>query len=152
MEWKQHAGTVCAGGTPGLHQTLLAHCVALPPRSPRRSFHLNPSLTLGCGSWGSTSVSTSERPHGREKGRAAACGMFGEGLRDRLWVCLPGRRRIARTGHNQKERNGSGIDSSCKRGAITLAPDLAARLPHLADVGPEHLLNIKSGIERRENM
>ncbi len=24
--------------------------------------------------------------------------------------------------------------------------------PHLADVGPEHLLNIKSGIERRENM
>ncbi|KAL4451627.1 hypothetical protein ABPG75_007289 [Micractinium tetrahymenae] len=42
------------------------------------NFHLNPSLTLGCGSWGSTSVST--------------------------------------------------------------------------NVGPEHLLNIKSGIERRENM
>jgi hypothetical protein len=24
------------------------------------NFHLDPSLTLGCGSWGSTSVSTSE--------------------------------------------------------------------------------------------
>jgi hypothetical protein len=27
------------------------------------NFHLDPSLTLGCGSWGSTSVSTNVGPH-----------------------------------------------------------------------------------------
>lgn len=39
--------------------SLLLHCSAI---GDLYNFHLDPSLTLGCGSWGSTSVSANVGP------------------------------------------------------------------------------------------
>ena len=66
------------------HHRTHAHTPIIPPHPPTPlprvqgaigdlyNFHLDPSLTLGCGSWGSTSVSTSECGHASGTAKHAA--------------------------------------------------------------------------------